>query len=147
MATARDLVKNKESSSIFLVPSDATAFDAMKLMAEHNVGALLVKGADGNIQGIVSERDFILKLEVLGRDPQETPILEIMTDDVLYVESTQSIEECMVLMNDKNIRHLPVFTGKKLIGLISIRDVLREVINEQKSMISHLEHYIRGGAH
>jgi len=145
MTTARDLVKHKESSSIFLIASDANAFDAMKVMAEHNVGALLVKGEDGNIRGIVSERDFILKLEVLGRDPQQTPILEIMTDDVLYVESTQSVEECMVLMNEKNIRHLPVFTGKKLIGVISIRDVLREVINEQKSMISHLEHYIHGG--
>lgn len=146
MATARDLIKNKENSSVFLVSADATAFDAMKLMAKHNVGALLVKGVDGSIQGIISERDFILKLEVLGRTPQETPVGEILTANVLYVESTQSLEECMALMNEKAIRHLPVFEGKKLIGMISVRDVLREIIAEQKSMISHLEHYIRGGS-
>lgn len=145
MATARDLIKNKESSSVFLISADATAFDAMKLMAKHNVGALLVKGVDGSIQGILSERDFILKLEVLGRTPQETPVGEILTANVLYVESTQSLEECMSLMNEKAIRHLPVFEGKKLLGMISVRDVLREIIAEQKSMISHLEHYIRGG--
>jgi CBS domain-containing protein len=146
MATARDLIKNKENSSILIISADATAFDAMKLMAKHNVGALLIKNLDGNIQGIVSERDFILKLEVLGRVPQETPISEIMTNNVLYVESTQALEECMALMNEKSVRHLPVFDGPKLIGMISIRDVLREIIIEQKSMISHLEHYIRGGA-
>jgi len=146
MATARDLLKNKDGSSALLISSDATAFDAMKLMAEHNVGALLVKGADGGVQGIVSERDFMRKLEVLGRPAQSTFVREIMTDKVLYVESTQSLEECMVLMNDKSIRHLPVFEAGKLIGTISIRDVLREIIMEQKSMISHLEHYIRGGA-
>ncbi len=146
MATARDLIKNKENSSIFLVTSGSTAFDAMKLMAKHNVGALLIKGTDGNIKGIVSERDFILKLEVLGRLPQETPIGEIMTSNVLYVESTQTLEDCMALMNEKGVRHLPVFEGATLMGMISIRDVLREIIAEQKSMISHLEHYIRGGA-
>ena len=146
MATARDLIKNKENASIFLISSGATAFDAMKLMAQHNIGALLVKGQNGSIEGIVSERDFILKLEVLGHIPQETPISQIMTGHVLYVESTQSLEECMSLMNEKAIRHLPVFDDKKLIGLISIRDVLREIIIEQKTMISHLEHYIRGGA-
>lgn len=145
MATARDLIKNKESSSVFLISADATAFDAMKLMAKHNVGALLVKGVDGSIQGILSERDFILKLEVLGRTPQETPVGEILTANVLYVESTQSLEECMSVMNEKAIRHLPVFEGQKLLGMISVRDVLREIIAEQKSMISHLEHYIRGG--
>lgn len=146
MATARDLIKSKDNASIFLVDSGATAFNAMKLMAEHNIGALLVKGLDGNIQGIVSERDFILKLEVLGRTPEETPVVEIMTHHVLYVESTQPLEDCMVLMNEKGVRHLPVFEGQKLVGMISIRDVLREIIIEQKTMISHLEHYIHGGA-
>ena len=145
MASARDLIKSKENASIFLISADATAFDAMKLMSTHNIGALLIKDLDGNVQGIVSERDFILKLEVLGYVPQETPISQIMTENVLYVESTQSLEECMALMNEKSVRHLPVFDGKKLIGMISIRDVLREIILEQKSMISHLEHYIHGG--
>ena len=146
MATAHDLLKHQRRPSILSVTPDATAFDAMKLMAEHNVGALLVEGADGKLEGILSERDFMRKLEVQGRSAKETYVREIMTERVLYVESTQLLEECMALMNDKRIRHLPVYEGEKLIGLISIRDVLREMVVEQKSMISHLEHYIRGGA-
>jgi CBS domain-containing protein len=146
MATARDLLKNQGKSSTWSIAPDATAFDAMKLMAEQNVGALLVKGADGNVEGILSERDFVRKLDVLDHAAKDTRVREIMTSKVLYVESTQSLEECMALMNEKHIRHLPVYDGEKLVGLISIRDVLREIIVEQKSMISHLEHYIRGGA-
>jgi CBS domain-containing protein len=145
MATARDLIKDRAKLPAQWIAVDATAFDAMTLMAEFNVGALLVKGADGNIEGIVSERDFIRKLELQGRSAKETLVREIMTSKVLYVESTQSLEECMSLMSDKGIRHLPVYESEKLIGVISIRDVLREIISEQKSMISHLEHYIRGG--
>jgi CBS domain-containing protein len=146
MATASDLIKNKRRSPSLSISSDATALDAMKLMAEHNVGALLVEGADGKVAGILSERDFVRKLELQGRTAKETLVREIMTERVLYVESNQSLEDCMGLMNEKHIRHLPVYDGEKLIGLISIRDVLREIIVEQKSMISHLEHYIRGGA-
>jgi CBS domain-containing protein len=146
MATARDLLKNQGRSSNWSIAPDATAFDAMKLMAEQNVGALLIKGTDGELEGIISERDFTRKLDIQGRTAKDTRVREIMTEKVLYVESTQSLEDCMGLMNEKHIRHLPVYDGEKLIGLISIRDVLREIIVEQKSMISHLEHYIRGGA-
>jgi signal-transduction protein with cAMP-binding, CBS, and nucleotidyltransferase domain len=84
-------------------------------------------------------------LEVLGRSAKDTQVREIMTDKVLYVESTQALEECMSLMSEMRIRHLPVFEDGKLIGMLSIRDVLRGIITEQKSMISHLEHYILGG--
>ncbi len=146
MATARDLIKNKRRSPSLSISPDATALQAMKLMAEHNIGALLVEGPDGKVMGILSERDFMRKLELQNRAASETFVREIMTERVLYVESTQSLDECMGLMNEKHIRHLPVYDGEKLIGLISIRDVLREIIIEQKSMISHLEHYIRGGA-
>jgi CBS domain-containing protein len=147
MATARDLIKHKgESPQILTISPDASAFKAMELMAEHNVGALLVEGTDGNIEGIVSERDFLRKLDVQGHAAKETHVRDIMTGKVFYVECTQPIEACMALMNEKGIRHLPVYEDEKLIGLISIRDVLREIIAEQKSMISHLEHYIRGGA-
>jgi CBS domain-containing protein len=145
MANARDLLKNKGNSFILSIAPNATAFDAMKLMAEHNVGALLVQGVGGKLEGILSERDFLRKLDVQGQTAKDTHVRDIMTDKVLYVESGQSLEECMSLMNDKGIRHLPVFEGEKLLGLISIRDVLREIIAEQKSMISHLEHYILGG--
>jgi signal-transduction protein with cAMP-binding, CBS, and nucleotidyltransferase domain len=145
MANARDLLQNKVKLPILSIAPDASAFDAMKMMAEYNVGALLVFNLDGSVAGILSERDFARKLEVLGRSAKDTQVREIMTDKVLYVESTQALEECMSLMSDMRIRHLPVFEDGKLIGLLSIRDVLREIITEQKSMISHLEHYILGG--
>lgn len=145
MATAHDLIKNKSKPPILSIAPDATAFDAMKMMAEHNVGALLVFNEDGAVAGILSERDFARKLDVQGRNAKDAKVREIMTDKVLYVESSQSLEDCMALMSEKHIRHLPVFEDGKLLGLVSIRDVLREIIVEQESMISHLEHYILGG--
>jgi CBS domain-containing protein len=144
MATARDLIKNKKVSQILSISPDASVLDAIKLMAEHNVGALLVEAVADKVLGILTERDVILKLDVQNRASANTKVREIMTDKVLYVESTQSLEECMELMNSKGIRHLPVYEAGDLIGLISIRDVLREVIAEQKTMISHLENYISG---
>lgn len=145
MATAHDLIKNKSKPPILSIAPDASAFDAMKMMAEHNVGALLVFNEDGAVAGILSERDFARKLDVQGRNAKDAKVREIMTDKVLYVESSQSLEDCMALMSEKHIRHLPVFEDGKLLGLVSIRDVLREIIVEQESMISHLEHYILGG--
>ena len=144
--TARDLVKHKgKSPKILSIAPDATALDAMKLMAEYNVGALLVEGANG-IEGILSERDLVRKLDLQSRVAKDTLVREIMTTRVLYVECDQSLEACMALMNEKGIRHLPVYDSGNLGGMISIRDVLREIITEQKTMISYLEQYIRGGA-
>src|SRR4051812_21954015 len=119
MANARDLLKNKTKLPILSIAPDASAFDAMKMMAEYNVGALLVFNADGSVAGIVSERDFARKLEVQGHSAKDTQVREIMTDKVLYVESTQSLEECMALLSEKHIRHLPVFEDGKLIGMLS----------------------------
>ena len=147
MATARDLIHNKTKPPLLSIAPDASAFDAMKLMAEYNVGALLVFDADGALTGILSERDFARKLEVQGRTAGDTRVCEIMTDKVLYVEGSQSLEECMALMSDVGVRHLPVLDDGKILGLLSVRDVLREIIIEQKSMIAHLEHYIMGGKH
>jgi CBS domain-containing protein len=144
MATARDLIKNKSVSQILSISPDASVLDAIKLMAEHNVGAVLVEAVADKVQGIMTERDVILKLDAKSRSAEETKVREIMTNKVLYVESTQSVEECMELMNAKGIRHLPVYENGDLLGLISVRDVLREVIAEQKTMISHLENYISG---
>ncbi len=145
MSTARDLLNSKHSEGILYVPPDATALEAMKLMAEHNIGALLVKTAEGKVTGILSERDLVRKLDILGRNAANTHVQDVMTGEVLYVEAGQPLEECMAIMNDKNIRHLPVYDGTKLLGVISIRDVLHAVVHEQKFMISQLEHYIRGG--
>ena len=143
MATVRDMIR-KKGYEIYAIAPDATVFEALNLMAEHNIGALLVMG-DDEIQGIVSERDCIRKVDVKGRSAQDTKISEIMTSDVITVEVDQPLEECMSLMIDKNIRHLPVCEGKNLLGLLSVRDVLREVIEVQQMMLSQLERYITGG--
>jgi CBS domain-containing protein len=143
MATVRDMIR-KKGYDVFTVTPDATVFEALNLMAEHNIGALLVMTGE-EINGIVSERDCIRKVDVMGKNAKETKIREIMTSNVITVDADQPLEECMGLMIDKNIRHLPVCEGKQLLGLLSVRDVLREVIEVQQMMLSQLERYITGG--
>ena len=142
MSTVRDMIR-KKGSEVFSVTADVSVLDALKLMAQHNTGALMVVNGK-KIEGILSERDCVRKLELAGKTAKSTTVGEIMTDKVIYVEASQPLEECMALMIDKNIRHLPVFDGKELLGLISVRDVLREVVDVQKFLISQLEHYITG---
>lgn len=142
MSTVRDMIR-KKGSEVFSVTTDVSVLDALKLMAQHNTGALMVVNGK-KIEGILSERDCVRKLELAGKTAKSTTVGEIMTDKVIYVEASQPLEECMALMIDKNIRHLPVFEGKELLGLISVRDVLREVVDVQKFLISQLEHYITG---
>lgn len=145
MVNVRDLIR-KKGGQIFSVKPDATVLEALKLMADKNTGAVMVM--DGNkIAGILSERDCARKLDLDGKSAKTTKVSEIMTSKVLYVEASQSLEECMAIMIDKNIRHLPVYEGEKLLGLISVRDVLKEVVDYQKFMISQLEHYISGSRH
>jgi CBS domain-containing protein len=142
MSTVRDMIR-KKGSEVFSVTADVSVLDALKLMAQHNTGALMVVNGK-KIEGILSERDCVRKLELAGKTAKNTAVGEIMTDKVIYVEASQPLEECMALMIDKNIRHLPVFDGRELLGLISVRDVLREVVDVQKFLISQLEHYITG---
>jgi CBS domain-containing protein len=134
----------RKGDQIYSIPPDATVLDALKMMAEHNSGALLVR-QEADVQGIISERDCVRKLDLNGRAAAKTKVSEIMTSKVIYIEAGQQLEECMALMIDKNIRHLPVYDGDELLGLISVRDVLKEVVDVQKFMISQLEHYITGG--
>ena len=143
MATVRDMIR-KKGSEVFTITPDATVFEALNLMAEHNIGALLVMTGN-EINGIVSERDCIRKVDVKGRNAKDTKVSEIMTSDVITVEADQPLEQCMGLMIDKNIRHLPVCEGKNLLGVLSVRDVLKEVIEVQQMMLSQLERYITGG--
>jgi CBS domain-containing protein len=112
-------------------------------MAERNVGAALVMHGD-QIEGILSERDIVRKVDLLGKTSATTLVREIMTEKVLYVGPNQPLDECMAIMTEKRIRHLPVMDNERLLGVISIGDVLREVIHEQKFMIGQLEHYISG---
>lgn len=144
MATARDLIKNKSISQILSISPESSVLDAIRIMADNNVGAVLVETIADKVQGILTERDVIRKVDANLRSAENTKVREVMTEKVLYVESNQTIEECMEIMNAKGIRHLPVYENGDLLGLISVRDVLREVIAEQKSMISHLEKYISG---
>jgi len=143
MTTLRDVIR-KKGGDVYSIPPDATVFEAMKMMADQNTGALLVISA-GKVEGILSERDCVRRVELHGRSPKDTPVSEIMTAKVLYGQMSQTVEECVAVMIDKSIRHLTVFENDELIGLISSRDVLKEMIDEQKFMISQLEHYITGG--
>jgi CBS domain-containing protein len=142
MITAGELVR-KKGSDIWVIIRDKTIYDAMKLMAEKDAGALLVMDED-NVAGIISERDCVRKVDIAGRSSRETRVVDIMTEKVMYVEGTQTIEEVMALMINKNIRHMPVMDGTKLMGVISMRDVLKEVVVQQKFLITQLEHYISG---
>ncbi len=145
MAVAKDLLRGRKIGSVFSVAPDATVLEAQKLLAEHNIGALLVMQPGGDVEGILSERDIVRKLDLQGDAASKTRVRQIMTSKVLYVEAGESLEDCMALMNEKGIRHLPVYEQGQLLGLLSIRDVLRTIISEQQIVISHLEHYIRNG--
>lgn len=125
------------------VTPDTTVFDALKLMAEKNIGVLLVLEGDVLV-GLLSERDYARKVILKGKSSKDTPVKEIMSEKVIYVEPEQTVEECMALMTDKRVRHLPVFEGDKLIGIISIGDVVKAIISEQEFIIEQLEHYISG---
>jgi len=144
MTTLRDIV-HKKGGEVFSIQPDASVFEALKLMADHNTGAVLVLSGDQQVEGILSERDCVRRLELHGRNAREAKVKDIMTSKVLYVQASQSLEECVAIMIDKNIRHLPVYENESLVGLISARDALKEMVNQQKFVISQLEHYITGG--
>lgn len=143
MITVREMIR-KKGEEVWSVRSDDLVFDALKLMADKNAGAVLVIN-DGKVVGILSERDCIRRLDLQGRTARETRVGDIMTTKVLYVEAGQSLDACVAIMIDKNIRHLPVYEEGRLIGIISVRDALKEMVDYQKFMISELERYITGG--
>lgn len=143
MATVRDMIRKKDGD-IFMIAPDATVFEALKLMAQHNIGALLVMSND-MVDGIISERDCVRKVELDEKNVRDTSISDVMTSKVISINADEPLEECMALMLEKSIRHLPVYDGNKLLGLISVRDVLKEVVDVQQMMLSQLERYITGG--
>ncbi len=129
--------------NVWTISPDATVFEALKLMADRNVGALLVVEGE-KLVGIFSERDYARKVILKGKSSREIPVNEIMSTRVVFVRPNQTIDECMALMTEKRIRHLPVLQSGKLIGLISIGDVVKTVISEQEFIIHQLENYISG---
>ncbi|VWC72510.1 inosine-5-monophosphate dehydrogenase [Burkholderia lata] len=143
--TVAQILKAKPDSgrTIYTVTKTDFVYDAIKLMAEKGIGALLVVDGD-DIAGIVTERDYARKVVLLDRSSKATRVEEIMTAKVRYVEPSQSTDECMALMTEHRMRHLPVLDGGKLVGLISIGDLVKSVIADQQFTISQLEHYIHG---
>ncbi len=142
MNTIRQLLQAK-GHDIWSARPDTSVYDALQLMAEHNIGALLVLDGD-DLVGIFSERDYARKVVLKGKTSRGTTVGEIMSLRVSCVRSDQTIEESMALMTDKRIRHLPVLEDDKLVGLISIGDVVKAVISEQEFIIGQLENYITG---
>lgn len=138
--TIREIFDNK-GHQIWSVSPDTKIFEALQLMAEKNIGALVVLNGD-KLVGIISERDYARKVALKGKTSKETPIRDIMTPKVLYVTPEKTAEDCMALMIEKRIRHLPVYKQDKLIGVVSIGDVVKAVIEEKKIAIEHLENYI-----
>jgi len=141
--TAANILKSKPDQTVHTITPTASVFDAVKLMAEKNIGALLVLEGE-NVVGIITERDYARKIVLMARSSKETPVRDVMTSSVMYVRPDQTSEECMVLMTENRLRHLPVMNGDKLIGLISIGDLVKDIISEQKFIIQQLEHYITG---
>ncbi len=138
--TIREILNNK-GHQIWSVSPDTKIFEALQLMAEKNIGALVVLDGD-KLVGIISERDYARKVALKGKTSKETPVRDIMTPKVLYVTPEKTAEDCMALMIEKHIRHLPVYEQDKLIGVVSIGDVVKAVIEEKKIAIEHLENYI-----
>lgn len=144
MKSVKQLLDTK-GHDVWSVAPDTPVYEALELMAERNCGAVLVLAGD-KLRGIMSERDYARKVILKGKASKDTPVKEIMSTDVVYVRPDQTIEECMALMTDKRIRHLPVMEDQKLVGLISIGDVVKAVISEQEFIIHQLENYITGSA-
>jgi len=143
MKTAADLLKSKPHQTVYTVAPTASVFEAVRQMAEKNVGALLVMEGD-QVVGIISERDYARKIDLMSRTSKETLVREIMTAAVMYVRPDHTTEDCMALMTENRLRHLPIMEGGKLLGLISIGDLVKDIISEQKFIIEQLEHYISG---
>ncbi|SMC90635.1 CBS domain-containing protein [Pedobacter nyackensis] len=142
MGKVRNILQGKTHSAIYVSPT-TTVFEALELMFEKNIGSLLVMDHEKFI-GIFTERDYARKVILKGKSSKKIPISEIMTENPPTVTSENTIEECMWLMTNKFIRHLPVIDDGKLTGIISIGDVVKYIIEEQKFIIGNLEHYITG---
>lgn len=142
MKLVQHLLETKGGDTISIT-QEASVFDAIKLMADHAVGSLLVMDGDKLI-GIVTERDYARKVILKGRASEQTRVGEIMTTEVLTATAEQSVNECMTLMTEKRIRHLPVVVVDRVVGLISIGDLVQAIITDQREEIEQLENYISG---
>ena len=144
MRTVRQLL-NVRGRNVWTIAPDATVYDALKLMADKEIGALVVVEA-GQVAGVISERDYARKVILKGKFSKDTLVREIMSSPVIAVRLEQTVEECMALMSDKRIRHLPVIENDQLAGIVSIGDLVKEIISEQAFLIENLQAYIVGAS-
>jgi CBS domain-containing protein len=143
MATVAQVLNSKPEHVIFTVEETTSVYDAISLMAEKHIGAVIVtKG--GAIVGIMTERDYARKVVLMDRVSRQTPVRDIMSSPVRFVRPDETTDECMALMTERRMRHLPVIQDNKLVGMISIGDLVKNIMSEQKLTIQHLEGYIRG---
>ena len=143
MSIVTDILKTKGERMVHTIGPGASAFEAAQAMAQKNVGGLVVVDG-GQIVGIVTERDYARKLVTMDRPPRTTPVRDIMSSPVMYVRPQHSSEECMALMTENRLRHLPVVDAGQLVGLVSIGDLVKDIISDQQFIIEQLEHYISG---
>jgi len=142
MYTVRDVLREK-GAQVHTTTPDTTVYEALKVMAEKNLGALVVF-EKGEMVGIISERDYARKMILRGKHSQDTPVAEIMTTRVTTVTPDQNLEICMELISDKHVRHLPVIEEERVVGIISIGDIVKGIISHKESVIEQLEKYIKG---
>lgn len=142
MKIIRDILQEK-GSEVYSIPPHATVYETLQMMADKNVGALLVMQDDA-VAGIISERDYARKVVLKGKFSKDVPVSEIMSSHILRIDPDQDIETCMELMSDKRVRHLPVFENNRVVGIISIGDIVKAIIEHKEETIAQLENYIRG---
>jgi len=142
METVRHLLQDK-GNQVWSIQPGASVYEALERMAERDIGALLVMDGD-SLEGIFSERDYARKIVLHGKSSADTPVSDVMTSKVVCIGPDHRIENCMALMTEKHIRHLPVLEDGKVVGVVSIGDVVKEVIAEQEFVIEQLENYITG---
>ena len=143
MTAVADILKSKGHAVVHAIEPDDSVFQALQRMADKGIGALLVMQGD-EVVGIVTERDYARKVALNGRSSALTLVRDVMTTSVMFVKPSQTSEECMALMTDNRLRHLPVMEGSRLVGLISIGDLVKDIISEQKFVIDQLAQYISG---
>jgi len=145
MKSVREVLKAKVKEVWSILPH-ASVYDALKLMGEKQIGALMVIDDKGKVAGIISERDYARKVILKGKSSKETKVEEIMTpaSEMFAVKPENTVEECMILMTGKHVRHLPVFEKSQFLGVVSIGDVVKSIISEQESLIEQLSGYIAG---
>ena len=144
MTSVAQLLKTKPNNTgVYTIGADDSVYQAIKLMAEKGIGALVVTDGD-SIAGIITERDYARKVVLMDRSSKETPVRDIMSKAVRFVRPQQTTDDCMALMTERRMRHLPVIENDRLVGMVSIGDLVKNIIAEQQFTIQQLEHYISG---